>query len=94
MLWQEFEGNYNGFLIILRNNYGKEFAFYVPHQFKEAKERKFTGDQLGFYWINGDQLVTATNSSNSESRSNKPWFVSNDDSFIGIDGITIKNKRN
>jgi hypothetical protein len=30
-LWQLFEGNYNGFLIILRSNFGKEFAFYIPH---------------------------------------------------------------
>ncbi len=30
-LWQQFEGNYNGTLIIVRSNFGKEFAFYIPH---------------------------------------------------------------
>ncbi len=30
-LWKKFEGNYNGFLVIVRGNARKEFAFYVPH---------------------------------------------------------------
>ena len=31
-LWQQFsEGNYNEFLIILRSDLGKEFAYYIPH---------------------------------------------------------------
>ena len=30
-LWQQFsEGNYNGTLIIIRSNFGKRFAFYLP----------------------------------------------------------------
>ena len=65
MLWQEFVGNYNGFLIIVRSNFGKEFAFYIPHKIKEVKNCKITNEQYGFYWINGDQLETVKKSGNS-----------------------------
>ncbi len=61
-LREQFECNYDGFLIIIRSNFGKEFAFYIPHKFEEIKNDKFTGNHLAFYWINGDQLVTVTNS--------------------------------
>ncbi len=71
----------------MRSNFEKEFAFYIPHKFEEAKEKKFTGNQLGFYWINGDQLVTVTSLKNS-------WFKSNDDYFIWIYGMFIRNDRN
>ena len=30
-LWKQFEGNYNGTLIIVRSEFGKEFAFYIPY---------------------------------------------------------------
>ena len=63
-LWQQFKGNYNGFLIIVRSNFGKEFAFYIPHKFEETQEWKSTDNIFGFYWINGDQLVTVTDSKN------------------------------
>ena len=65
----------------MRSNFGKEFAFYIPHKFEEAKW-KSTDKQLGFYWINGDQLVTVTNSENAE-------FVSNSSDFIRINGMRI-----
>ncbi len=67
-LWKQFEGNYNGFLIILKSNFGKVFAFYIPSKFEETNY-KLTDKQLGFYWINGDQLVTMTNSKNPVFRS-------------------------
>ncbi len=58
-LWQQFsEGNYNSFFIIVRSNFGKEFAFYIPHKFEEETKMKSEDNNLGFYWINGDQLVT------------------------------------
>ena len=66
----------------MRSNFGKEFAFYIPHKFKEANDRKSIVEQLLFYWINGDELVTCTNSKNA-------WFRSDDDSFIVIDGMEI-----
>ena len=57
-LQQQFsDGNYNGTLIIVRSKFGKEFAFYIPSEFWVAYRFR-TGKQLGFYWINGDQLVT------------------------------------
>jgi hypothetical protein len=43
----------------LRSHLSKEFAFYIPHKFEEAKGGISTDKQLGFYWINGDQLITA-----------------------------------
>ena len=66
----------------MRSNFGKEFAFYIPDKFEEAKEDKSTDNQLGFYWINGDQLVTVTNP-------NKAWFVSDSSKFIWIPGLII-----
>ena len=84
-LWRKFsEGNYIGFLIILRSNHGKEFAFYIPHKFEEAKRPKSIYNHLGFYWINGDELVTVTNT-------NKHWFVSDGVNFIWINGLVINN---
>ena len=47
---------------------------------------KSTGNQLGFYWINGDQLVTVINSVD-------PGFVSDDNRLIWNDGMKIRNKR-
>ena len=35
-LWQQFEGKYDGTLIIVRTNFGKEFAFYIPYEFKKT----------------------------------------------------------
>ncbi len=34
-LWKQFKDNYNGTLVIVRSNYGKDFAFFVPEQFKK-----------------------------------------------------------
>ncbi len=71
----------------MRSNFGKEFAFYIPYKFEEAKDYKYTNKQLGFYWINGDQLVTVRNG-------HKPWFMSNDGCLLSINGMTIYNNRN
>ena len=71
----------------MRSNFGKEFAFYIPHQFVEEGVWRSTDNQLGFYWINGDQLVVVTNSVG-------PGFSSNDQWFIWIKGIMISNYRN
>ena len=30
-LSEQFKRNYNGFLIIVKSNFGKEFAFYIPN---------------------------------------------------------------
>ena len=68
--------------MIVRSNFGKEFAFYIPHKFEEAKEFEDTNKQLGFYWINGDQLVTVTNSK-------YPMFSSDNKYFISIYGMWI-----
>ena len=32
-LWRQFEDGYDGTLIIIRSNFGKEFAFYIPIPF-------------------------------------------------------------
>ena len=29
-LWKDFEKGYNGTLVIVRSDFGKEFAFYIP----------------------------------------------------------------
>ena len=36
-LCQQFESIYDEFLIIVRSDSGKEFAFYIPHKFEETK---------------------------------------------------------
>ena len=35
MLWEQFKDNYNGTIVIVKTNFGKEFAFFIPEQFKE-----------------------------------------------------------
>ncbi len=45
-----------------------------------------TGKQLGFYWINGDQLVTVTSSKD-------PYFTSGKSNFISGGGLWIQNNR-
>ena len=79
--------NYQGFIVAIKTNFDKYIAYYVPDKFEEAKDGKDTEKLLGFYWINGDQLITVTNSI-------APWFSSNDRYFIGIKGIWIENDRN
>ena len=64
----------------MRSNFGKEFAYYIPHKFEE--KNTVTDTQLGFYWINGDQLVTVKNSNNA-------WFRSIDEWLIFINGMRI-----
>ena len=73
--------------MIVRSNFGKEFAYYIPHKFEESKEWKSSGNHLAFYWINGDQIVTVTNSENN-------YFKSNDECFIWTFGMGIENNRN
>ncbi len=51
---------YKSFLIIVESEYKKIFAFFVPHKFEATTYWKSTGNQLVFYWINDDQLVTCT----------------------------------
>ncbi len=43
-------------------------------------------NQLGFYWINGDQLVTVKNSK-------VPGFKSNDECLVQIYGMMIRYNR-
>ena len=31
LLWEKFEGNYDGTIVIIRSNFGKELIFYIPH---------------------------------------------------------------
>ncbi len=73
--------------MIVRSNFGKEFALYIPDKFEETKKWKDTDTQLGFYWINGDQLVTVTNSSNL-------WLKSDNNDFISTAVMAISNDRN
>ena len=34
-LWKNFEDGFNGTLLIIRSNFAKEFAFYIPNKFKK-----------------------------------------------------------
>ena len=51
----------DGNLMIVRSDLNKEFAFYISFQIEDGLKKKTNDKQLGFYWINGDQLVTVTN---------------------------------
>jgi len=42
-LWDLFRNSYDEFLIIIKTNYGKNIAFYIPIKFEETKEYKKTG---------------------------------------------------
>ncbi len=64
----------SSFLIIVESEYKKIFAIFVPHQFKNTT-RKSTGNQLAFYWINDDELVTCINSKNPGFRSDSKEFI-------------------
>ena len=59
----------------------------MPSKFEKANEYINTGKKFCFYWINNNQLVTATKSSD-------PGFKSDDEYFIMIAwGIGIRNNR-
>lgn len=64
-LFQEFSSSFNSFLIIILNNLGKEFAFFIPSKFSQTVGWKYTETQLAFYWINDYESITATRSYNS-----------------------------
>ena len=32
-LWKQFKNGYSETLVIIKTNFGKEFAFFIPHQF-------------------------------------------------------------
>ena len=49
--------SYNGFIVAIRSDHGKIFAFYIPCKFQKA-EGVATSTQLCWYWINQQQLVT------------------------------------
>ena len=52
-LRQDFlDHGYTTILLIIRSNYGKEFAFYIPCEFDECPHGKVAKKQLAFYWIN------------------------------------------
>ena len=58
-LWELFEKDYNGILLIIKSYSDKKFAYFIPNRFEETgKDRIKTGRQLCFYWINDDELVT------------------------------------
>ena len=61
-------------ILILKINFDKKFAFFIPKKFKRVKQFKLTGKQLAFYWIN-DKLVTCENSSFPEFISNEEYFI-------------------
>ncbi len=77
---------YQGFIVAVKTDFAKNIAFYFP-LYSNDTLRKVTQNQLGFYWINGDKLVTVTNSDYSD-------YESNDDYFIWIEGMIIYNDRN
>jgi len=41
-LWDLFKNSYDEFLIIIKTNYGKNIAYYIPIKFEETKEKKET----------------------------------------------------
>ena len=84
VLFQQFQDGYDATILIVRSNFGKEFAFFIPNKFQKSQQLKLTGKQLAFYWIN-DKLVTCTNTS-------RPEFISNEEYFIWIRwGLFIEN---
>ena len=78
--------DFKSFLVILQSNFDKSFGFFVSEKLKKTNQIK-TKKQLAFYFINGNQLITCQTSF-------KPYFLSNDEFFIGISsGMGIYNDR-
>lgn len=42
-LWLNFKDDYQGILIIIKSNMGKDFAFYIPHKFEQTSAYLYTG---------------------------------------------------
>ena len=57
-LWKQFEKGYNGTLVIVKTNLGKDLVLYVSDRMYESNKWNYTEKIKIFYWINGDQLVT------------------------------------
>ena len=55
---------YNCFIIVVKTEFDKEFALFVPNSFKQTDEMK-TQKLLGWYLINDEELVTCTTLGNS-----------------------------
>ncbi len=50
--------NYKNFIIAVKTSFQKNIVFYVPYKYED--KGKYTGKQVVFYWINGDQLAICT----------------------------------
>ena len=61
-----------------KSEFNRTFGFFIPSKLERTDWKK-TGTQLSFYWINDDQLITA-------SKSSYPRFYSNDELPIVIKG--------
>ena len=67
-LYEDFKDNYDGIILIVRSNFGKEFVFFMKSKlFMTEYGAVGTGIQLIFYWINDNQLITVTRPNYVES---------------------------
>ena len=78
---------YKYFLVTVKSEHGKKFAFFVPCKFEEtANEAIKTGKQIAFFWINYFTMITCNDNSIS------PEFLSNAKYLIELTWGAIKIK--
>ena len=87
-MWKDFEDDYNGTIIIVKSNYGKEFVYFMPERLEE-QDFKETELQLTFYWINNKQLITCASSKNHSFFQSGGIF----NTLIGMEGLSLENDR-
>lgn len=87
-LWKDFEDDYNGTIVIVRSNFDKEFAYFMPDRLEEQGFKE-TDLQLAFYWIDKTQLITC------KSKEQHSFFQSGGqfNTFIGMEGWAVENDR-
>ena len=73
---------YEGFWLFDQKSLNGSFNWTNGNRYKGAWLQNSINGNGSFYWINGDKLVTVMNTKN-------PYFTSNDEYFIGIEGMRI-----
>lgn len=77
----------NAFLLFVRSENEKTFGFFIPSKFESTGyDLKKTDNQLAFYWIDDEKLVTCQSTFN-------PIYKSNDHRLITLRGMEIMNRR-
>ena len=49
-----FKNGFDSTLIIIKSNFGKEFAFYMPNSYEEIFNNKYRDYEIISYWINDE----------------------------------------